>query len=82
VHNGSESLVSGATVSGIWGSSTSVSCTTDASGSCSTTVSVRRAPSASFSVTNIVYTGSTYNAGDNHDPDGDSNGTMITVNAP
>jgi hypothetical protein len=35
-----------------------------------------------FTVTNIAATGYTYDASGNHDPDGDSNGTTITVRQP
>jgi hypothetical protein len=35
-----------------------------------------------FTVSNITLGSNTYNAGANHDPDGDSNGTAITVLQP
>ena len=38
--------------------------------------------SVSFTVTSVVLPGQTYAAASNHDPDGDSNGTTITVIKP
>jgi hypothetical protein len=35
-----------------------------------------------FTVSNVTLAGNTYNASANHDPDGDSNGTSITVLQP
>jgi hypothetical protein len=36
--------------------------------------------SVSLTITNVARAPFVYTAGDNHDPDGDSNGTTITVN--
>jgi hypothetical protein len=58
-------------------------CTTVASGVCEVSVVVADAvPSLTFSVTNLGKTGFTYTPGANHDPDPDSNGTVIVVNRP
>jgi hypothetical protein len=35
-----------------------------------------------FTVTDVSKAGMTYNPGANHDPDGDSNGTVIVVSKP
>ncbi len=35
-----------------------------------------------FTVTNVVYPGLDYIAADNHDADGDSDGTKITITKP
>jgi hypothetical protein len=35
-----------------------------------------------FTVTNLSKAGVRYDAAANHDPDGDSNGTVIVVNQP
>jgi hypothetical protein len=32
-----------------------------------------------LTVTGVTYSGASYNVGHNHDPDGDSNGTSITI---
>jgi len=86
VHNGSHGVVSGATVSGNWsnGATGSASCTTNAAGQCSVVKTNLRTnvSSVRFNVTNVTKSGATYSAAANHDPDGDSNGTNITVNRP
>mgnify|MGYP001326768326 CR=1 FL=1 len=57
---------------------------TNASGQCTISIANIRntIPSVSFSVTNAVKSGFTYDSASNHDPDGDSNGTTITIQAP
>jgi hypothetical protein len=86
IHNASEGPVSGAPASGAWsdGISGSVSCVTNASGQCSVTNNRLRSniPSVTFTMSNVTLAGNTYNASANHDPDGDSNGTSITVLQP
>jgi hypothetical protein len=58
-------------------------CTTLATGRCSINAVVSDAiPSVTFTVRNVSKAGFTYNAAANHDPDPDSNGTLIVVNAP
>jgi hypothetical protein len=78
--------VSGATVSGVWsnGATGSGSCTTNTSGTCSLNKNnIRRATlSVRFTVNNVTKSGWTYNAALNSDPDGDSNGTFITITRP
>jgi hypothetical protein len=84
VHNASHAPVSGITVTGSWsgGTTGTATCTTNASGQCSVTsanMSSKKA-SVTFTVTNLSGgSGYTYNSSSNHDPDGDSNGTSITV---
>ena len=85
VHDSSENPLAGAVVSGVWsnGANGSGTCTTDASGQCSISRNVRNTSnSATFTVSNVTKGGFAYNPADNHDPDGDSNGTAITVNKP
>jgi PKD repeat protein len=86
VHDAGEGAVAGATVSGTWiaGASGSGSCTTDASGQCSFTLSniSRKSSSATFTVNSVTAAGYVYDSAANHDPDGDSNGTTITVTKP
>jgi hypothetical protein len=85
VHNAGEQPVSGVTVSSQWSnSSNTVSCTTGTNGTCSLSTG-RLAGSVSsinFTVNNLALSGATYDPTQNHDPDGDSNGTAITVNKP
>ena len=58
-------------------------CTTAPSGICEVPVTVSDSvPSLTYTVTSLSKTGYTYDPGANHDPDGDSNGTVIVVNQP
>ncbi len=86
VHDASDNPLAGATVSGTWSNGTrgSGSCVTDGSGQCSITRTriSTRAASATFTVTDVSLSGWSYVAGDNHDPDGDSSGTAITISRP
>lgn len=60
------------------------SCTTNGSGTC--VVSIRKVPttvnSITFTVDNVIHASYTYDQTANHDPDGDSDGTVITVVKP
>lgn len=86
VHDGSHNPVADASVTGSWGApvSTGASCTTDPNGQC--TVSAggihKRNASVTFSVADVTHGTLTYDAAANHDPDGDSNGTSISVAKP
>jgi serine protease AprX len=75
-----------ATVSGTWsdGYVGAASCTTDASGSCSLASGpITRAQTvATFTVSNVSHAALAYQPADNADPDGDSDGTAITVLRP
>lgn len=86
VHNSSHAPVSGAVVAGSWsgGFSGSASCTTNGSGQCSLATGniAKRNGSVTFTVTGVSHPTLGYRFGDNHDPDGDSNGTAITVLKP
>jgi choice-of-anchor B domain-containing protein len=86
VHDSSEIPVTNASVAGSWiaGASGSNACTTNASGQCAITVTrvKRNVSSVSFSVTGISHATLTYNSATNHDPDGDSNGTVISIAKP
>ena len=83
VHDAAHSPVSGITVAATWsgGASGGSSCVTAAGGQCQVSKQVQRnSPSATFSVSSL--SGATYDPGLNHDPDGDSNGTTLTVSRP
>jgi hypothetical protein len=72
----------GALVEGAWGGGASggASCTTDGSGICQVSTTVRnKFPDASFTVSNVTHGDSTYDAAANTDPDTDSDGTTIVV---
>lgn len=86
VHEADHSPVVNATVSGSWsdGASGSSSCNTDASGQCQvSSPNLRgRTTSVTFTVEDVSHAHYSYLAGDNHDPEGDSNGTSIAVSQP
>jgi hypothetical protein len=86
VHDQSHARVANATVTGIWsgGASGTSTCTTTTSGRClvKKTKLAGDVPSVTFTITNITRTGYTYSPVDNHDANGDSNGTAITVIKP
>jgi len=86
VEDANHDPVANATVSGSWsnGANGSGSCVTDASGLCSITKNNinKNSTSAMFTVTDVSVSGYTYTPGSNHDPDGDSSGTVIVVNKP
>jgi hypothetical protein len=86
VHDAKHNPLSGATVSGSWsgGYSGSALCTTGSDGRCTLTTGYikRNSKSTSFTVQNVTYSSYLYASYDNHDPDGDSNGTTITVSRP
>jgi hypothetical protein len=86
VHDGEEDPVPGATVSGAWsaGASGTGTCVTNSAGTCSLGKSGLRSNvlSVTFSVTGISLEGAVYMPAQNHDPEGDSNGTAIVVQAP
>ena len=86
VHDNDDKPVSGVTVSGAWsaGASGSSSCITNASGQCSVSKPGTRNSvlSVTFTVTNANHSSLSYQSASNHDPDGDSNGTLIVVNQP
>jgi serine protease AprX len=84
VHDGSHAPLAGVTVTGTWGGRNgSMSCVTAAAGTCSVTRQLaNRLMSATFTITGLAGNGSSYTAAANHDPDGDSTGTAITVLHP
>jgi hypothetical protein len=84
VMDSSGNAVSDATVNFVWSNGATGSVTTDANGIAIVTRSNinKKTQSLTFTITSLVKTGFTYNADDNTDPDGDSDGTMITVNKP
>lgn len=87
VHNATHGVVSGATVTGRWGTSTTnYTCTTSTAGTCTVAgpTLALTVLSQAFTVTNISGTNITYVATANHDVSTDtglaaSNGTTITV---
>ena len=82
-HTNAEAPVAGAAVLGTWGGLTGT-CITASNGRC--TIQLTKIPGAQtsigFTVFGVSATGRIYAGGANHDPDPDSDGTMITVNRP
>jgi hypothetical protein len=84
IHDGNHAPVANALVSGAWNGGGTTSCTTNPNGQCPVTKSgiPRNTRSVTFTVVNVTAPALTYSAADNHDLDGDSNGTRITVSRP
>jgi serine protease AprX len=86
VHDGSHNPLPNAIVYGSWTGTGigSDECTTDYAGECLMlkTFIRRRTRQVRFSVTNVVHASLTYESGANHDADGDSDGTSITILKP
>src|SRR5215831_20731517 len=84
IHDSNHGPVANARLSGSWSDGGAGSCTTSGSGQCA--VSKSRIPkstkSMTFTVVNVTQPTLTYNALNNRDPDGDSNGTVITLSRP
>ena len=74
-------VVSGATVSGTWKRGTVATCTTTTSGTCSMTTTAKGRNEV-FTVTAVTHPSLPYDPSANTDPDGDSTGTVITINKP
>jgi CARDB len=85
-HDASHNPLNGVVVLGSWskGEFDVNQCTTSGAGQCVVLApSIRGGlSSVTFTVTSLTKSGLTYAASSNHDPDGDSNGTSITVAKP
>lgn len=81
VHDSNHGPVANATVSGPWSIGGTGSCTTDGSGQCLLSKSAisKKTKSVMFTIVNVTNSIALYTSVDNHDPDGDGNGTNITV---
>ena len=88
VYDSNEGPVEGATVSGSWiaGANGSASCDTDGNGQCTLVKQNVKSNVATvtLSITGVTHASEplTYDGNANHDADGDSNGTVITVSKP
>src|SRR4030095_10173233 len=86
VHDTDHLAVAGAVVTGTWNgpAAGSGTCTTGGSGTCVVvSSSLRKKDSvATFTVTGVAASGLAYSAAQNHDPDGDSTGTAISIAKP
>ena len=84
VHTADHSLLPGAVIRGRFGSDGAIrTCTTGTGGACTLTRDLKRSRARIvFVVLGLSKTPYTYVAEANHDPDGDSDGTRITVTRP
>ena len=84
VHAGGHSLLPGVVVRGRFGpNGATLTCTTGPGGACTLRRDLRRSrASIVFVVLGLSKTSYAYGASSNHDPDGDSDGTKITVTRP
>ncbi|HUG68295.1 MAG TPA: S8 family serine peptidase [Pirellulaceae bacterium] len=86
VHDATDNSVAGATVVGNWSTTAATwggSGTTDSSGIVTlASGSIEGSSSVTFTVTEVTHSSLTYDGSKNHDPDGDSNGTTITISLP
>jgi subtilisin family serine protease len=85
VHGGSHQPLSGAIVTATWAPwNLKTTGMTGSAGTCTLSLSSisSSTKSVTFSVTGISVSGYTYDSASNHDVDGGSNGTTITVNKP
>jgi len=72
--------VAEATVNGSWNSGGAASCFTDGNGRCEVSILRSRwSQSVTLTIQDVAHDALTYDASANADPDGDSNGTTITV---
>jgi hypothetical protein len=80
-HDAAHKIATSATVNAQWNDGSAASCSTGRTGTCrvSKTGIPTNTPSVSLTVQGLSKTGYSYNPASNHDPDGDSNGTTITV---
>jgi hypothetical protein len=81
IHDDAHSPVGNATVSGVWNDGAIGACTTNANGQCSASRSglSKKTGSVSFRVVDVTHASLTYASIDNHDPDGDSNGSILMM---
>ncbi len=81
VHDETHAAVSGGSVTGQWSNGDPGQCTLSAAGQCQMMSGpiAKKNGAVSFSISNVSVGGSDYLPGENHDPDGDSDGSTITV---
>jgi serine protease AprX len=83
VHDAQHNKVAGVTVRGVWTGNLNASCVTNQKGKCSLSHQFGgKKTTVQYAVTSLESTGDTYQSSVNHDPDADSNGTMISIARP
>ena len=79
-HDSGHAPVAGVVVTGSWNDGTSATCTTAVDGRCAAIkTGLPKTAKATFRISNLSHAAFAYTSGGNHDPDGESNGTAITV---
>ncbi len=81
VHDGEAPAPAGITVSYAWSDGTSGSCDTDGNGRCTASTTLHK-KNGDIALTVTGVASPDYVPGDNHDPDGDSDGTTIVATKP
>jgi PKD repeat protein len=81
IHDSNHQPVANSAVTGSWNDGSTASCTTTASGQCAVSKSgiLKKTSSVSFAVTTVARVTFVYRPADNHDPDGDTDGTTVSV---
>jgi len=83
-HDSAHGFVANAGVSGTWNDGSTATCITDARGQCAVVKSgiLKKTTSVTFTVTNLMCATFVYKPTANHDANGDSNGTTVSVTKP
>ena len=81
IHREDHQVLGGATVNGYWSDSTPATCATDSTGRCvlSRNDVTNKTSAVTLTVTGVSHSAHLYKPVANHDPDGGSNGTSITI---
>ncbi len=83
VHGGDHAVLDGVVVSATWQGGASATCTTGESGACTVSRQFQNSrTSVSLTVSNLSKAAYAYQPSANHDSDGDSNATTISVSKP
>jgi hypothetical protein len=80
----SHAPIAGAFVRGVWANGLTSSCTTSVAGTCQVGSGslARKIQSTTFRVTSVTSAALVYDSAANHDPDGSSDGTLISIDRP
>jgi hypothetical protein len=80
IHRDNEARLANAAVTALWNDQTAASCTTNADGRCVISrTGTKPKTAASLRIVGVTLNGVVYDSAANHDADGDSDGTTITI---
>jgi hypothetical protein len=80
IHRPDHTPIGGAVVAVLWSTGVAEFCQTNAAGRCSLRrPGINPAKAVSLTVTGVTHSVHSYSPAGNHDPDGDSSGTTITI---